>query len=151
MNFLRLRFPENGVEARARLFQDLAPATCAAVWKHLPLQGRSLHDIWSGRQIFLPLRASLAVEPENASLYVVPGDLYYYERPARLDRGRPYGYLELSEIGIVYGRDSQPWSPRGPKVVNIFASMEENLEAFARACEQMVWDGSQDLEILPGS
>ncbi|MBI4277414.1 MAG: DUF3830 family protein [Armatimonadetes bacterium] len=150
MRHVVVRFPKQGVQARARLLDDLAPTTCEAIWRHLPLRGTSLHDIWSGRQVFLPLQPPLRVEPENCSLYVVPGDLYYYERGPHLDRGRPYGYLELSEIGLVYGRDSQPWSPRGPKVVNIFATIGDNLEQFAAACEQMIWDGAQDLEILPG-
>jgi hypothetical protein len=149
LNHVILRFPKHDIKARARLLLDLAPATCEAVWNSLPLSGLSLHDIWSGRQIFLPLSPRVSVEPENASLYVVPGDLYYYERPAHLDLGRPYGYLDLSEIGIVYGRDSQPWSARGPKVVNIFATIEDNLQPFAAICDRMIWNGGQELEILP--
>ncbi len=147
MKSIRLRFPTGEVDAIAMLLEDQAPTTCEMLWGSLPMKIRAIHDIWSGRQIFVPLGSLLRIPPEALSMYVVPGDLYYYERPAHLDRGRPYGLLELAEVGIVYGRDSQPWSPRGPKVVNIFATIVQGLPAFAEVCAQMTTKGSRLLEI----
>lgn len=147
MKSIRLYFPDGGVEAIATLLEDQAPKTCEILWGTLPLRIKAIHDIWSGRQIFAPLGSPLEIPPENLSLYVVPGDLYYYERPAHLDRGRPYGWLELAEVGVVYGRDSQPWSPRGPKVVNIFATIAQGLPSFAERCAQMITEGGRWLEI----
>jgi len=145
-----LHFPARGVRVRAKLLLDQAPATCERIARLLPVRGRSFHDIWSGRMISLPLASRIEIEPENVTFHVVPGDLGYYERGPHLDRGRPYGYLEMSEITVAYGRDAQPSGPRGPKMVNLFASIEEGLGSFADACEHMIQDGSQEMEILPG-
>ncbi len=146
MRSIRLRFVD-GPEVTATLLEDQAPKTCEAIWQLLPLKVSVIHDIWSGRQIFAPLDSSPGIPPENLSMYAVPGDLYYYERPAHLDRGRPYGRLEMAEVGIVYGRDSQPWGPRGPKVVNAFATITDGLSTFAEMCERMITEGSKPLEI----
>jgi hypothetical protein len=147
MKKIRLTFPDGGSEIMATLLEDQAPKTCEAIWQLLPLTICAIHDIWSGRQIFIPLEPTPHIAIENVSMYVVPGDLYYYERPPHLDRGKPYNRLELGEIGIVYGRDSQPWGPRGPKVVNLFASIGRELPAFAESCERLLLEGSKPLMI----
>lgn len=149
MSLVLIRFPNDHIEFFAELLEKEAPVTCKAIREALPICVTALHDIWSGRQIFAPLDSPARIPPENLSMFVVPGDIYYYERPAHLDRGRPYGRLELGEIGVVYGRDSQPWGPRGPKVVNLFATAKDNLTALAEIGERLLREGAKPVEILP--
>lgn len=133
----------DGVSIPVRLLHEEAPTTCDAIAQQLPVAGNALHDIWSGRVIFLPLDSSLTIPIENPTMYVVPGDVFFFQRPEHLDRGRPYGYLSLAEIGIVYGRDSQPCGPRGPKVVNLFGHIDESIEGLAELCDEMIWTGQK--------
>ncbi len=138
-----------GVSVSVHLFTDHAPTTCQAVKDSLPLTGEAFHDIWSGRVIFVPLVPALQIPVENPTMYVVPGDVFFYERPEHLDRGCPYGYLALSEIGVVYGRDSLPSGPRGPKVINLFGHIDAGLDALARLGEQMIHTGKKHAEFRP--
>ena len=94
------------------------------------------------------LDANFKLPPENVLTHLpVPGDIFYYYRPPNYFRGAPYGRIESAEIGIVYDRDTRPQGPRGPEAVNLFATISDGLEGFARACENMIYDGQQDLLI----
>jgi hypothetical protein len=143
-----LSFPADGVSAIADLLDDDCPNTCDALWKVLPLRVRAIHDIWSGHEVLALLDAKQVIEPENVLTYIpVPGDVFYYYRPAHYFRGAPYGRSESAEIGIVYDRDTRPQGPRGPEAVNLFANISSGLEAFAKACGDMISRGEKELLI----
>jgi hypothetical protein len=145
---IRIAFPAEGVSAIADLLEDDAPNTSAAIWDLLPLRVKVIHDIWSGHQVLAHLDNKVLLEPENLLTYIpVPGDIFYYYRPPRYFRGSPYGRSESAEIGIVYDRDTRPQGPRGPQAVNLFANIGSGLDAFARACEDMISRGQKDLLI----
>lgn len=77
----------------------------------------------------------------------MPGDVFYYYRPPNYFRGAPYGRKEAAEIGITYARDSRPQGPRGPKAVNLFASITENLEGFSKIAERMIFEGAKEIRL----
>jgi hypothetical protein len=131
----------------ADLLEDDAPNTSGAIWGSLPVSGRAIHDIWSGHQIFLHLDPIIKLPAENLLTYLPKvGDVFYYYRRPNYFRGYPYGRIEDAEIGIVYDRDSRPQGPRGPKAVNIFASiMSSDLGKLQRVCERMIYDGSKEI------
>jgi hypothetical protein len=107
-----------------------------------------IHDIWSGHQVLAHLDNKVVLPPENVLTYLpIPGDIFYYYRPPHYFRGSPYGRCESAEIGIVYDRDTRPQGPRGPEAVSLFANISSDLEAFARACEDMIYRGQRDLLI----
>jgi hypothetical protein len=144
---IRVSFP-GGPSAIADLLDDDAPNTCDALWDLLPLQTKVVHDIWSGHQILAHLDNAIVLDPENVLTYIpVPGDVFYYYRPAHYFRGAPYGRSESAELGIVYDRDTRPQGPRGPEAVNLFANISTGLGEFARACEDMIRRGQRDLVI----
>ncbi len=144
---IRISFPDEKVSSVAELNEDDAPKTSEAVWGLLPINATALHDIWSGHIAFFFLELTRVIEYENVSriLDVNPGDLYYYYRAPHFFRGAPYGKVEASEIGVVYDRDSQPWGPRGPKGVNIFGKITENMKGLADVCERMISEGKKTI------
>src|SRR5690349_16420534 len=128
---IRLSFPDTRASAIAELLEEDCPNTCEAVWNLLPLRINVVHDIWSGHQVLAHLDSTMVLPPENLLTYLpMPGDIFYYYRPAHYFRGAPYGRLESSELGIVYDRDTRPQGPRGPEAVNLFANISNGLSDF---------------------
>jgi hypothetical protein len=145
---IRISLPAEGVSAIADLIEDDAPNTSAAIWNLLPLRIKAIHDIWSGHLVLAHLDNKVQIDPENVLTYIpVPGDIFYYYRPARYFSGSPYGRAESAELGIVYDRDTRPQGPRGPEAVNLFANISSGLDVLARACEDMIYRGQKDLLI----
>lgn len=146
---LKISFPKLRAWALADLLEDDAPNTSNTVWDTLPIKTKAIHDIWSGHQIFFHLEPIIKLPAENMLTYLPKvGDVFYYYRPPHYFRGAPYGKVEDAEIGVVYDRDSRPQGPRGPKAVNVFASLStEGLSEFQKACEGLIYGGSTDVEV----
>ena len=145
---IRVAFADGSGSAVADLIEDDAPNTCDALWQMLPLRLTAVHDIWSGHEILAHLDSSIVLDPENVLTFIpMPGDIFYYYRPAHYFRGAPYGRTESAELGFVYDRDTRPQGPRGPEAVNLFAYVTSGLERFARACEEMIASGQKELVI----
>jgi hypothetical protein len=145
---IRVAFSDGSASVVADLIEDDAPNTSQAIWDMLPLRLTAIHDIWSGHQVLAHLDPSAYVPPENVLTFVpMPGDIFYYYRPAHYFRGAPYGRVESAELGFVYDRDTRPQGPRGPEAVNLFAHVGGDLEGFARACEDMIRTGQKELVI----
>ena len=145
---IRISFPGSDTTAIANLLDDDCPDTCSALWNMLPLRLKATHDIWSGHLIRCHLESNPVLRPENVLTYIpVPGDVFYYYRPANYYRGAPYGRLESAEIGIVYERDTRPQGPRGPEAVNLFAEISSGFEELGKACEAMIYEGQRELVI----
>jgi hypothetical protein len=148
MRQIRLAFEDGSGSAIADLLEDDAPDTSDAVWRLLPLRVFAIHDIWSGHEILAHLEGEVVLAPENVLTYIpVPGDLFYYYRPAHYVRGAPYGRVESAELGFIYDRDTRPQGPRGPQAVNLFAHISSGLESFAAGCEAMITVGQKRLLI----
>jgi hypothetical protein len=144
---IRVAFADGPGFAVADLLDD-APQTAEAVWNMLPLRLNAIHDIWSGHLVLAHLDNSSVLPPENVLTFIpMPGDVFYYYRPAHYVRGAPYGRSESAELGFVYERDTRPQGPRGPEAVNLFAHISSGLESFARACEDMIKTGQKEIVI----
>lgn len=140
---------KEAVSILANLLEEDAPNTSNAIWNVLPIRTKVLHDIWSGHQVFLHLDPIIKLPAENLLTYLPKvGDVFYYYRPPHYFRGAPYGRTEDAEVGIVYDRDSRPQGPRGPKAVNVFASIPRSgMEEFQKVCERVIYEGSKDIEL----
>jgi hypothetical protein len=145
----QINFLEDKVAIRAELLEEDAPATCDVIWNALPLRTKAIHDIWSGHQLFVHLEPMIKLPAENLLTYLPKvGDIFYYYRPPHYFRGAPYGRIEDAELGFVYARDSRPQGPRGPKAVNIFASVfPSDLELFKKVGEKILYEGAKDIEL----
>lgn len=147
MRKLLIEFPERGVSAVLELLEDEAPDTTAELWDSAPFEGSILHDIWSGPQVFLPIETKRPIEPQNLTMFVHPGDVFYYSRDENYFRGQPYGKNSLAEIGIAYDRDAAPSSPKGQKSVNMCGRIVEGLDELAEVCNSVIFKGPTKVKI----
>jgi hypothetical protein len=146
---IQIRFLNEKDPVYADLLEDDAPMTSEAIMNALPIKTKIIHDIWSGHQLFIHLEPMIKLPAENLLTYLPKaGDIFYYYRPGHYFRGSPYGKVEDAELGFVYARDSRPQGPRGPKAVNVFASISSHdLKEFERMSEKVLYEGAKDVEI----
>jgi hypothetical protein len=124
---------------RARLEEELAPATCAALRALLPLDGKIMQARWSGESAWVPLGdLQTGIGPENANSYPGPGELLLYP-----------GGLSETEILFPYGATCFA-SKMGQLAGNHFATIEEGRESLVKLGRLVVWDGAQDIRFSEG-
>ncbi|HYM51180.1 MAG TPA: DUF3830 family protein [Candidatus Limnocylindrales bacterium] len=118
----------------ARLEDRLAPRTCAAFRRLLPLRGRLIQARWSGESAWVPL-GDLAVDVsyENATSYPAAGQLLLY----------PGGVSE-TEILFPYGFTCFA-SKAGQLAGNHFATIEGGREHLAELGRRILWEGAQEV------
>ncbi len=141
-----------GVTAVADLLDDRAPLTCESIWNALPITATTCHGKRSGAEIYFII-PPLDHNPgkENATIFPIPGDICfqwfppgYREMPRHVDVDISRG---LFDVLVFYDRDSQPVSPEGPTPANVFATIVENLPAFAAACEDVWLSGCDEITV----
>lgn len=124
---------------RARLEEELAPATCAALRALLPLDGKIMQARWSGESAWVPLGdLQTGIGPENANSYPGPGELLLYP-----------GGLSETEILFPYGATCFA-SKMGQLAGNHFATIEEGRESLVELGRLVVWEGAQDIRFSEG-
>ena len=137
--------PTRGVVAVARLLDDDAPRTCAAVWDALPLGGDIFHAKYARNELYTFV-APFAPEPiglENPTITPIPGDLVYFEFGAGMLPAGSYGYGDdegaagadsVIDLALFYGRNNLlingdvGWVPG-----NVFGTVVEGLDQLADA------------------
>ncbi len=144
---LRLALPDADVTAVAELLESQAPATCSAIWDALPFAGELNHGIWSGPETYLLIDPTIRIAPENQTVQTQAGEIGYYT----VEAGRIVDWPDdLSELAFFYGRGARPAMPTGPVPVNLFARIIENLDEFARACDEIRRSGITKIRVEPG-
>jgi hypothetical protein len=129
-----LELTAGNVAFRARLENDIAPATVAAFRRMLPLESQIIHVRWSGEGGWIPMGdLELGIGPENATSYPSPGELILY----------PGGVSE-TELLIAYGYVAFA-SKAGPLAGNHFATIVEGRENLRELGRMMLWEGAQDI------
>jgi hypothetical protein len=128
-----LRITVGDIELNARLEDERAPRTVAAVRGLLPLEGKLLQARWSGEAAWVPLgwELDLGLEAENATSYPGPGELLLY----------PGGLSEM-EILFPYGATCFA-SKMGQLAGNHFATVEEGRERLVELGDTVVTKGAQ--------
>ena len=157
--FITIGLESRGVTARARLLDDAAPRTCAAVWDALPLGGQVYHGKYARNEIYTLLETFSPRDPgrENTTVTPIPGDVCWFTFSGD-DLGNPaYGYETEEEhrqqgaiidLAVFYGRNNllingdQGWVPG-----NVFATITEGLDELAAACQD-IWMGGARGESL---
>jgi hypothetical protein len=131
-----LRITAGPFTFRARLEEQGAPRTCAAIRKLLPLRGKLVHCRWSGESTWVPMGDKrLGVEPENHTSHPAPGQMLVY----------PGGISEM-EILLPYG--STMFSSKvGQLAGNHFATVIEGNERLGEVGRLTLWEGAQDFTI----
>jgi hypothetical protein len=146
---LILRFVEDGVSAIADLLPDRAPETCRIVTEHLPLEGRTVHGMYSGPELFIRTDHLPPAPPENQVHRALPGDVgLWYQHPG-LYASSPG---QVCELVFIYNRGAAIMGPDGqPTWVNLFARIrEEGSEEFYARAKEVRAEGPKTLRIEVG-
>lgn len=116
------------------LEQDLAPATCAAFLKLLPLRGQLIQARWSGEAAWVPLgQLDVGVGAENATHRPLPGHLLLY----------PAGESE-TEILFPYGLTAFA-AKCGPLSGNHFLTIQDGEQLLREVGRRVLWEGAQEI------
>ena len=132
-----LRITAGEFEFTARLEEEKAPQTVAALRRLLPLDSELVQARWSGEAAWVPLGWELELElgPENATTYPAPGELLLY----------PGGLSEV-EILFPYGATNFA-SKMGQLAGNHFASIESGHERLLELGEVVLREGAQPIRV----
>jgi hypothetical protein len=120
----------------ARLEEQLAPNTCAAIRKWLPIKSKLVHCRWSGESTWAPMgEKRLGVDYENHTSHPSPGQILVY----------PGG---ISEMEILFPYGSTLFSSKvGQLAGNHFATVTQGNEQLAEVGRLCLWEGAQDFSI----
>jgi hypothetical protein len=132
-----LRITVGDFEFGARLEEEKAPNTVAALRTLLPLESKLVQARWSGEAAWVPLgwELELAIGPENATSYPGPGELLLY----------PGG---LSEVEILFPYGATLFASKmGQLAGNHFATIEAGRERLPELGNAVLWDGALELRI----
>jgi hypothetical protein len=132
-----LRITVGDFEFAARLEEEKAPNTVAALRRLLPLESKLVQARWSGEAAWVPLgwELELGVGPENATSYPGPGELLLY----------PGG---LSEVEILFPYGATLFASKmGQLAGNHFATIEAGRERLPELGNAVLWDGALELRI----
>jgi Protein of unknown function (DUF3830) len=130
-----LRITAGEFEFTARLEEEKAPQTIAALRRLLPLDSELVQARWSGESAWVPLgwELELRLGPENATTYPAPGELLLY----------PGGLSEV-EILFPYGATNFA-SKMGQLAGNHFATIEAGRERLPELGEAVLRRGAQTI------
>lgn len=148
--FIKISLVTRGVTARARMLDDEAPRTTAAVWDALPQSAQVYHGKYARNEIYtlVPALTPHPIGLENSTITPIPADVCYFSFSAT-ELGNPgYGYrqgegsdtaTDIVDLAVFYGRNNLlingdvGWVPG-----NVFATIEEGYEEFVAACQD-IW------------
>ncbi|NGO68884.1 DUF3830 family protein [Streptomyces boncukensis] len=97
--FIEVSLDKRGVSCTAKLLDDRAPITCAAVWDALPLGGDVYHAKYARNEIYALIPPFAPEEPplENPTITPIPGDLCYFTFSDTQLNTASYGYEAAAE------------------------------------------------------
>lgn len=148
--FIDISLPKRGVHCTARLLDDKAPVTGAAVWEALPLSGDVYHAKYARNEIYALFEPFAAQEPplENPTVTPIPGDLCYFTFNGTQLGNRAYGYdttgadvragATLVDLALFYERNNllingdMGWIPG-----IVWGTVVDGLEEMAAACNDL--------------
>lgn len=124
----------------ARLEEEAAPKTCAALLKFLPFHDKLIQARWSGEAGWVPMGDfPVGVGYENHTSHPAPGEILIYT-----------GTLSETEILFPYGACMFS-SKLGQLAGNHFATIVEGGERLKELGKIVLWQGAQDIaiELIP--
>ena len=130
-----LKIVAGGFEFEARLEEDAAPKTVAALRKLLPLESKLVQARWSGEAAWVPMgfELDLSLGPENANSYPAAGELLLY----------PGG---LSEVEILFPYGATCFASKmGQLAGNHFATVHVGQGQLGELGRRVLWEGAQDI------
>ena len=151
--YMKITLEKRGISCIARLLEEDAPRTCAAIWEALPQGGPVYHAKYARNEIYSIVPRFAQTEPgiENPTVTPIPGDLCYFSFPSgMLDRQfkEEKGIQQLPgviDLALFYGRNNLLLNADvGWVVGNVFATVIEGLEDMAKAGNDIWRSGAID-------
>jgi hypothetical protein len=144
-----LRIPEHDVSATADLFEREAPQTCGLIWDRLPFEGRLIHGMYSGPELFIVPAGLPLVTAENQVQRALSGDIGYWHNEGGIQASAPD---EVAELVFVYDRGaSVKGSDGSDSRVNLFArTRPQAAESFLTVCRRFRTEGRWTLRVERG-
>jgi len=141
------------VRCVARLLDDRAPLTCAAVWDALPQAGDAFHGKYARNEIYTLVEDFAPTAPgrENTTVTPIPGDVCAFWFTAAELGSASHGYpggrepgagATVVDLAVFYERNNLLLNPDvGWVPGNVFATIVEGLDAVAAASQDMWLNG----------
>lgn len=150
--YMKISLEKRGISCIARMLENEAPKTCEAVWNALPKSGQVYHAKYARNEIYTMVPRFFSQPPgvENPTITPIPGDVCFFDfesgvldqkfkeekgvdnLPGVVDLALFYGRNNLlvnADVGVVPG--------------NVFATIEENLDEFAKQCNDIWFSGAK--------
>ncbi|MEU4996607.1 DUF3830 family protein [Streptomyces sp. NPDC021622] len=157
--YIEVSLAKRGVQCTAKLLDDRAPITCAAVWDALPLGEDVYHAKYARNEIYALFPAFADREPplENPTVTPIPGDLCYFSFNGTQLGTQAYGYEPAADVkagatvvdlALFYERNNLllngdvGWVPG-----IVWGQVVEGLDQMAEACNDL-WRGGAQGETL---
>jgi hypothetical protein len=144
------------VSCVARLLEDRAPRTCAAVWDALPQSGPAYHGKYARNEIYTLVEdfAPAAPGPEHTTITPIPGDICAFWFTATELGSVSHGYsgervpqpgAMIVDLAVFYERNNLLLNPDvGWVPGNVFATVVKGLDEIAAAAQDMWLNGFAD-------
>jgi hypothetical protein len=136
LEMTHLKITVGEYEFIGRLEEDLAPKTCEAFKKLLPLENKLIHVRWSGQGMWIPFGdLRLGLDYENHTSHPAKGEILIY----------PGGISEM-EIIWAYGRCLFACD-MGQLAGNHFLTITEGIEKLPELGNRVLWEGAKSIRI----
>ena len=138
--YIDITLQKRGITCVARLLDEQAPRTCAAVWDALPLGADVYHAKYARNEIytFVPTFAEVAPGRENTTITPIPGDVVYFPFEQWEMANAAYGYdvgsaqrsaEQIIDLAVFYERNNLLLNPDiGFVPGNVFATIVQGLD-----------------------
>lgn len=120
---------------------------CDLIWNSLPIEGKAIHGMYSGAEVFVLVDKPQPAPAENMVNLPLPGELLYFfdEGKGAVGARKPVG-----EVCFVYGRGVVLRGHEGiPAHASLFARVPGDWKTdwlpFAQACRKCRWEGPRRL------
>ncbi len=151
---LRIREPASGLDVRASLLGEKAPAIVGLIagWLGSARTTPAVHAMWTGPEISAqiaieelePLTRSAVPPVQNSTIYPQPGELVFLHIRERAWEGNPDPIFDL---GVFYGERARLFFPVGWMPGSVFARVvPEDLDKLVAACGRIRGAGRTKLE-----
>lgn len=130
------------VVAFAELEEEHAPETTRWLTGTLPIEGRAIHSMENGREVYMTVEGSHRVPDENQTIYQTVGDLLVYYKPALfVEPEWPRHVRDILVVSFVYERDSAIRGMSGPLATNVVGTITEGLDGLVHEAPRMRREG----------
>lgn len=142
---ITLTFLPSGISATADLQDERAPETCRQVWDNLPMEGKTVHGMYSGAEVFIRADPVGEAPAENQVHRALPGDVCYWWHPGGVKHTAP---KDAGEVLFIYDRGVAIMGPDGqPTWANLFARIVGEPAEFYAEARKVRLEGPRTLRI----